>query len=167
MNKASVELALSLLWGLSRMLAHFSVAAISAITPVTAIPALVPAVMAPIALISVIIVPVSLIMVFRLVSAGFHEVHGAIAGVVAVAIPGPVFRVTRRYMQIQWFHPLAPWLGDDDHRLGIDDLWRRGIAELHLAIDTRADFTADCQVDDRRPGTGRQTGERQCGKNCG
>jgi hypothetical protein len=152
------------------MLAGFSVAAIAAIIPVTAIPALVPAVMAPIAVITPVFVTVFIAMTvpgIRLVSAGFHEVYGAIAGVVAVAIPGPVLRMTRRHMQIQRFHHLAPWLGNGYHRLGIDDRWRRGIAELHLAIDTRTDFTADCQIDDRRPGTGWQTGEREGGKDCG
>ena len=107
------------------------------------------------------------ILVIRLVSAGFHEIHRAIAGVVAVAIPGPSLRVARRNVQIYWLRHLVPWLRDDYDRLGIDDLWWRGIAELHLAIDSRADLAADTQVDDGRPGTGWQTREHERSKNCG
>jgi len=57
-------------------------------------------------------------------------------------------------MQIQGFDHFAAASWDNHHWLYIDNLWRRGIAELHLAIDTRADFTADIQVDDGCPGTG-------------
>ena len=155
------------------MLACFSVAAVIPVAAVTTIPALVSiisTVMAAVAVITPVFVTVFIAMavpVIRLVSARFYKVDRAIAGVVAVAISGPVLRVTWRHMQIQRFHHLVPWLGDDDHRLGIDDLRGRGIAELNLAIDTRADFTADTQIDDWRSGTGRQTGECERGKNCG
>jgi hypothetical protein len=161
------------------MLACFSVAPITPIAPVTPvtpvtivamIPAFVSSVIAAVIVIAPVFVTVFIAMavpVIRLVSARLHEVDRTIAGVVAVAIPGPALRVARRHMQIQRFRHLVPWLRDDDDRLGIDDRWRRGIAELHLAIDTRADFTADTQVDDRRPGKGWQAGERERGKNCG
>jgi hypothetical protein len=125
--------------------------------------------MAPVLVIPTTIVSISFVMaiaVIRLVPAGFHEVYGAIAGVVPVAIPGPVLGMTRWNMQVHGFDRCAV-LTDDQHWLGIDNLWRRGIAELHLTIDTRADLTAYTQVNDGRPGTGRQTGEGKDGKKCG
>ena len=167
-HKASIELALSS-QGLQMMRARFSVAAIivtpvTAITAITAIPArvsLVPAVMAAVAVTVFIAMAVA-----GLVAALFHEVNGTIAGVVAMAILRPVLCVTRRHMQIHRLRHLVARSGGDYHRPGIDDCWRGGIAELYLAIDTRADFTAYTQVDDRRSGTGRQAGERQHGKYC-
>jgi hypothetical protein len=60
--------------------------------------------------------------------------------------------MTRRNMQIHGFDHHAGRLADDHHGLVIENLRRRGIAELHLSIDIRADLAADTQVDDGRPG---------------
>jgi hypothetical protein len=70
-------------------------------------------------------------------------------------------------MQINGFEHCAGRLADDHHGLGIDNLWRRGIAELHLSVDTRADLAADAQVDDGRPCMCRQTGKRKDCDKCG
>lgn len=173
-QKASVAPALSFMRGWRLSVAPVTeiapITPFTAISPVTMIPAFVPALIAAVAVIAPIFITVFIMMavpVVRLVPAGFHEIHRAIAGVVPVAIPGPVLRVSRRNVQIHRFDRRAARFRGHHYRLSIDDLGRRGIAELHLAVDTRADFTADSQVDDGRPGTGWQTGERQGGKDCG
>jgi len=101
----------------------------------------------------------------RLVPALFHKVYGAITGIISVAIPGPAPRLTRRNMQIHRFDHFTARYRDDHHRLGIDNLWRRGISELHLSVDTRADLAADAQVNDGYFGMCWQAGEsKDCKK---
>jgi len=46
-------------------------------------------------------------------------------------------------MQIKRRDPNARRLTDNDPRLSIEDRWGWDIAEFHLSIDTRADFTTD------------------------
>jgi hypothetical protein len=95
---------------------------------------------------------VPVITIIRLISAGLHEIYRAITGVVLAAMLGPVPRVTRRNMQIHRFNDNVRRLPYNNHRLGIENLWRRGIAELNLSVDTRADLAAYAQVDDGRSG---------------
>jgi len=102
--------------------------------------------------ISTVFVPV--IAVIRLVPARLYEIYGAITGVVLAAMSGPVPRVTRRNMQVHRFDHNVTGLTDNHHRLGIENLGGRRIAELYLSVDTRADLAADAQVNDGRSGMG-------------
>lgn len=79
----------------------------------------------------------------RLVFSRFYKVHRPVTGVVLMAMFGPFFRVTGWYMQIYGFYPNVRRLRGYDHRLRIDDRWRGRIAESHLPIGTRGDFTTD------------------------
>jgi len=106
-------------------------------------------------------------IVARLILRRSYEIHGPVTGVVLAAMLGPVLRVTRRHMQIKRFDHNIRRLADNDHRLGIEYRWRRGVAELHLTINTRTDFTADTEVYDGRSRMGRQTGESKDCKRCG
>ena len=81
--------------------------------------------------------------VTRLVFSRFYKVHRPVAGVVLMAMFGPFFRVTGRYMQIYGFYPNVRRLRGYDHRLRIDNRWRGRITESHLPIGTRGDFTTD------------------------
>ncbi len=154
-KKASVELALSFMRveNGSRFCSIVSsvtaimapVSTVSAVTAVTAI-------MAPVPMVAAIFVPV--IAVIRLVPAGLYEIYGAITGVVLAAMLGPVPRVTRRNMQVHRFDHNVMGLTDNHHRLGIENLGGRRIAELYLSVDTRADLAADAQVNDGRSGMG-------------
>jgi len=148
-KKASVELALSF------MRVENGSNFCSIVSPVPAIMApisTVSTVMAPVPMVAAIFVPV--IAVIRLVSAGLYEIYGAITGVVLAAMPGPVPRVTRRNMQVHRFDHNVMGLTDNHHRLGIENLGGRRIAELYLSVDTRADLAADAQVNDGRSGMG-------------
>lgn len=109
-------------------------------------------VMAPVPMVAAIFVLV--IAVIRLVPAGLYEIYGAITGVVLAAMLGPVPRVTRRNMQVHRFDHSVMGLTDNHHRLGIENLGGRRIAELHLSVDARADLAADAQVNDGRSGMG-------------
>jgi len=145
-KKASVELALSFMRVENG--SPFS-SIVSSVTAIMAPVAPIPAIMAPVA---AIFVPV--IAVIRLIPAGLYEIYGAITGVVLAAMLGPVPRVTRRNMQVHRFDHNVMGLTDNHHRLGIENLGRRRIAELYLSVDTRADLAADAQVNDGRSGMG-------------
>ncbi len=58
-------------------------------------------------------------------------------------------------------------LTDNDHRLGVDNLWWWGVAELYLSIDTRTDLTADTKIDNGQSCMSRKAGENKGCKRCG
>jgi hypothetical protein len=121
-------------------------------------------------MVAAIFVPMSLVFAttgIRLVPALFHEVYGTITGIVLAAMFGPVPLVTGGHMQIERLDHNVRRLTDNDHRLCIEYRWRRGVAELHLTINARADFTADTEVYDGGSRMGRQTGENKACKECG
>lgn len=154
-KKASVELALSFMRvenGSRFSSIVSSVTAIMAPVSMVSTVSTVSAVMAPVPMVAMIFVPV--IAVIRLIPAGLYEIYGAITGVVLAAMPGPVPRVTRRNMQVHRFDHNVMGLTDNHHRLGIENLGGRRIAELYLSVDTRADLAADAQVNDGRSGMG-------------
>ena len=148
-KKASVELALSFM-RVENGSRFCSI--VSSVTAIMAPVSAVSAVMAPVPMVATIFVPV--IAVIRLIPAGLYEIYGAITGVVLAAMLGPVPRVTRRNMQVHRFDRNVMGLTDNHHRLCIENLGGRRIAELYLSVDTRADLAADAQVNDGRSGMG-------------
>jgi hypothetical protein len=75
------------------------------------------------------------VLVFRLVFLGSHEVHGPIAGVVFMAVLAPISRMTGRNVQV--YRRRRSCHRFDQHRLGIDDGRRTIVAELHLTVHAR------------------------------
>src|SRR5665647_3335262 len=144
-KKASVQLALSFMRVENGSRFCSIVSSVTAImAPVSTVMALVTAIMAPVPMVAMIFVPD--IAVIRLIPAGLYEIYGAITGVVLAAMLGPVPRVTRRNMQVHRFDRNVMGLTDNHHRLCIENLGGRRIAELYLSVDTRADLAADAQV---------------------
>lgn len=90
---------------------------------------------------------VSMRTVALLVFGRSHKVHGPVAGVIFMAMPGPIPGVAGWHMQIYRFEHYVGRLTDNDPGLSIENRGRRSVTKLHLAIDARADFTADGKVD--------------------
>jgi len=87
-------------------------------------------------------------LIFGFVFRRSYEVHGAIAGVVFMAVPAPISCVVRRNVQVH--RRRRRCLRFYQHRLGIDDLRRTVVSELHLAVHARNHLArqhdADAQV---------------------
>jgi hypothetical protein len=84
----------------------------------------------------------------RFIFSGSYEVHGPIAGVVLTAIPAPILRVSRRYMQVDGRGRAVLLL--DQHRLRVNQR-RCGVAELNLAIDAGRHLSRYDDVDAQIP----------------
>jgi hypothetical protein len=87
----------------------------------------------------VIMVVFVTVLVCRLVFLGSNEVYGTVARVVFPAVLAPIFRVPRRYVQIDGGRRSALRL--DQHRLRIHERRRAVIADLYLTVHTGRNLT--------------------------
>src|SRR5437773_6240161 len=65
-----------------------------------------------------------------------HEIDRLAARVVSGAVFGPVLRMSRRHVQIDWRGRHVRWPGLDHDRLRIDELRWRETADLDAPIET-------------------------------
>jgi hypothetical protein len=73
------------------------------------------------------------VLICRLVFLGSNEIYGTVARVVFPAVLAPIFRVPRRYVQIDGGRRSALRL--DQHRLRIHERRRAVIADLYLTVN--------------------------------
>jgi hypothetical protein len=89
-------------------------------------------------------------LILRIVFARSYEVHRPIAGIVFMAMPAPIFCVTRRDVQIDGRRGCVLRL--DQHGLCVDDRRRALVADIDLAIHAGDDLAGqhDAEVHSAR-----------------
>src|SRR4051812_38705558 len=88
---------------------------------------------------AVSLVVLMLMLVALLHPAFLHEVHRLAAGVVLVAMLGPLLLVTRRHVEVQRLLLNDHGLARDDHRLRDNHRRRRRRADVDAAVDAGLD----------------------------
>src|SRR5260370_36245430 len=88
-----------------------------------------------------------------------HKIHGSIARVILVAVPAPVLRVLRRYMQVYGLDAVRflRWL-IDENRLRVHQSRRRPVGQIHPAVNSGYDLPRYRQADIQVAGSHRGRG---------
>jgi hypothetical protein len=98
----------------------------------------------PVMVTTVVVIPA---FVARLIFRGPDEVHRPVAGMIFMAVLTPVMSVLRRNVEINGRRRNRVRYRLDRHRLSVQHRWRRFIAQLHLAVDSRRNLSGQNDIE--------------------